>query len=324
MEFYRQVLKAKKENKAYAIATVVKTEGNTPRSAGAKMLVFADGSIVGSVGGGIVEKQTVADCLKAIQSGVDSLKTYSAISQEIAQKGMVCGNNMTIFIEPGERLPYLYLCGCGHVAQAVLPLAKSMGYYVVAIDARDISGYEEALAPADELHILESFDKIGELDFVPGSAFIACSFSHKTDGDILNVILSKEPSYVGMLGGKPKIRALFTRLKENGYSEEVLKKMPVCEDFAVVSDMFRQLSDASRVRIYWILCHCEECVINLSAMVGMSSPALSHHLRQLKSAGLVVTRREGKEVYYKAADTERAQMLHKMIEAMVSITCPDH
>jgi len=225
MEFYRQVLKAKKENKAYAIATVVKTEGNTPRSAGAKMLVFADGSIVGSVGGGIVEKQTVADCLKAIQSGVDSLKTYSAISQEIAQKGMVCGNNMTIFIEPGERLPYLYLCGCGHVAQAVLPLAKSMGYYVVAIDARDISGYEEALAPADELHILESFDKIGELDFVPGSAFIACSFSHKTDGDILNVILSKSPSYVGMLGGKPKIEALFSKLKENGYSEETLMQI---------------------------------------------------------------------------------------------------
>ena len=225
MEFYQQVVKAKQENKMYAIATVVKTEGNTPRKPGAKMLVFPDGTIVGSVGGGIVEKQAAADCMKAMHSGETLLKTYSAVSQEVADKGMVCGNNMTIFIEPGERLPYLYLCGCGHVAQAVLPLAKSMGYYVVAIDARDVSGYEDALAPADELHILESFDQIGQLDFVPGSAFIACSFSHKTDGDILNVILSKEPSYVGMLGGKPKIRALFTRLKENGYSEEVLRQI---------------------------------------------------------------------------------------------------
>ena len=225
MEFYRKVLKAKKENKIYAVASVVQTEGNTPRKAGAKMLVLADGTTHGTVGGGIVEKQAIADCLIAMRSGKTMLKTYSAVSQEVADKGLVCGNNMTIFIEPGEQLPYLYLCGCGHVAQAVLPLAKSMGYYVVAIDARDISGYEEALAPADELHILESFDKIGELDFVPGSAFIACSFSHKTDGDILNVILSKEPSYVGMLGGKPKIRALFTKLKENGYSEEVLKKI---------------------------------------------------------------------------------------------------
>lgn len=225
MEFYRQVLNAKKENKVYAIATVVQTEGNTPRKAGAKMLVLADGSTHGTVGGGIVEKQSIADCMIAMRTGQTMLKTYSAVSPEVAEKGMVCGNNMTVFIEPGEQLPYLYLCGCGHVAQAVLPLAKSMGYYVVAIDARDISGYEEALAPADELHILESFDQIGQLDFVPGSAFIACSFSHKTDGDILNVILGKEPAYVGMLGGKPKIRALFTKLKENGYSEEVLKQI---------------------------------------------------------------------------------------------------
>ena len=166
MEFYEQVLNAKKENKVYAVATVVKTEGNTPRKPGAKMLVFADGSIVGSVGGGIVEKQTIADCLVAMKTGETMLKTYSPMESGAANAGMVCGNNMTIFIEPGERLPYLYLCGCGHVAQAVLPLAKSMGYYVVAIDARDISGYEDALKLADELHILESFDKLGELDFV--------------------------------------------------------------------------------------------------------------------------------------------------------------
>ena len=225
MEFYEQVMRAKRENKVYAIASVVSTEGNTPRKAGAKMLVFADGKIHGSVGGGIVEKQTIEDCLSAMRSGKTVLKTYSALPKETVEKGMVCGNNMTIFIEPGERLPYLYLCGCGHVAQAVLPLAKAIGYYVVAIDARDISGYEDALASADELHILESFDKIGELDLIPGSAFVVCSFSHKTDGDILNVVLGKGPSYVGMLGGKPKIRALFTRLKENGYPEEALRQV---------------------------------------------------------------------------------------------------
>ena len=225
MEFYEQVLKAKQENKVHAIATVVKTEGNTPRSAGAKMLVFADGAIVGSVGGGIVEKQATADCLTAMKTGETMLKTYCAMAPDAANAGMVCGNNMTVFIEPGEKLPYLYLCGCGHVAQAVLPLAKAMGYYVVAIDARDISGYEEVLKPADELHILESFDQIGEMELVPGSAFIVCSFSHKTDGDILNEILDKKPSYVGMLGGKPKIKALFTKLKEKGYSEDILRQV---------------------------------------------------------------------------------------------------
>ena len=98
--------------------------------------------------------------------------------------------------------------------------------------------------------------------------------------------------------------------------------MPSTDNFQTVADIFKQLGDGSRIRIFWLLCHCEECVINLSAMVSMSSPAVSHHLRQLKAASLIVSRREGKEVYYRAADTQRAQLLHRMIEQLVSITCP--
>ena len=86
--------------------------------------------------------------------------------------------------------------------------------------------------------------------------------------------------------------------------EQELEHMPSVENFQTVADIFKQLGDGSRIRIFWLLCHCEECVINLSAMVDMSSPAVSHHLKQLKASGLIVSRREGKEVYYKAADTE--------------------
>lgn len=98
--------------------------------------------------------------------------------------------------------------------------------------------------------------------------------------------------------------------------------MPSAGDFQTVADILKQLGDGSRIRIFWLLCHCEECVINLSAMVEMSSPAVSHHLKQLKVGGLIVSRREGKEVYYKAAETQRAQLLHRVIEELVEIACP--
>lgn len=104
--------------------------------------------------------------------------------------------------------------------------------------------------------------------------------------------------------------------------EQNLEHMPSLETFQTVADLFKQLGDGSRLRIFWLLCHCEECVINLSAIANMSSPAVSHHLRQLKAAGLIVSRREGKEVYYKAADTEQARNFHHMIEWLVKITCP--
>lgn len=104
--------------------------------------------------------------------------------------------------------------------------------------------------------------------------------------------------------------------------EQELQNMPSVENFQTLSDIFKQLGDGSRLRIFWLLCHCEECVVNLSAMVGMSSPAVSHHLKLLRAAGLIVNRRAGKEVYYTAANTQQTQLLHHMIEDLVVIACP--
>lgn len=94
--------------------------------------------------------------------------------------------------------------------------------------------------------------------------------------------------------------------------------------FQAVAEVFKQLGDTTRIRIFWLLCHCEECVLNISALMKMSSPAVSHHLRPLKNSGLIVSRREGKEVYYRAADTQESRLLHEMIEQVMEITCPQH
>ena len=111
---------------------------------------------------------------------------------------------------------------------------------------------------------------------------------------------------------------------EKGRNADLLKQqLSRGGDFTAVADIFRLLDDASRVRIFWLLCHCEECVIDLSELTGMSSPALSHHLRVLKEAGLVVTRREGKEVYYRAAETPACRLLHETIEKVLEISCPE-
>lgn len=104
--------------------------------------------------------------------------------------------------------------------------------------------------------------------------------------------------------------------------KNVQHAMPRSATFETVSDIFKILSDLKRLQIFWLLCHCEECVINISALLDMSSPAVSHHLKLLKSAGLIISRREGKEVYYTAANTQRSEALHEMIEQTVNFTCP--
>ena len=109
-----------------------------------------------------------------------------------------------------------------------------------------------------------------------------------------------------------------------GQSPEYLgEQLSKIDEFQTVAELFKQLGDTTRVRIFWLLCHCEECVINISAMMEMSSPAVSHHLRPLRNRGLIVSRRVGKEVYYRAADTEQSRLLHQMIEQVMEISCPD-
>ena len=105
-------------------------------------------------------------------------------------------------------------------------------------------------------------------------------------------------------------------------ARQLMENLPAPEDFQLPAQLFHQLSDGSRLRLYWLLCHCEECVANLSAMMGMSSPAISHHLRQLREAGLITSRREGKEVYYRSVQPPEARILHDAMEHIMAITCP--
>ena len=96
--------------------------------------------------------------------------------------------------------------------------------------------------------------------------------------------------------------------------ERIISRLPSQETIDDVSILLKQLSDPTRLKIFWILCHMEECVINIAAIMDMSSPAISHHLRLLKACGLITSRRNGKEMYYKAADTEIVSELHYAID----------
>ena len=93
--------------------------------------------------------------------------------------------------------------------------------------------------------------------------------------------------------------------------------------FSTTAEIFKQLSDPTRLQIFWLLCHQEECVINIAALLDMSSPAVSHHLRSLHDSGLITGRRDGKEVYYKAAETGQCELLHETVEQVMEIACPE-
>ena len=107
------------------------------------------------------------------------------------------------------------------------------------------------------------------------------------------------------------------------HEKEVRRVLADDARFSAAAELFRSLGDPTRVRIFWLLSHREECVINIAAILNMSSPAVSHHLRSLTESGLLESRRDGKEVYYRAPDTVQGQLLHEIVEQVMKIACPE-
>jgi DNA-binding transcriptional ArsR family regulator len=77
-----------------------------------------------------------------------------------------------------------------------------------------------------------------------------------------------------------------------------------------VAEVFKLLSDPTRVRLVDALSHGERCVCDLAALVGLSESAISHQLRLLRSARLVRVRRAGRLAYYSLDDHHVVGLLH--------------
>ena len=105
------------------------------------------------------------------------------------------------------------------------------------------------------------------------------------------------------------------------HTTELLEHRPSQESFDSVSGTFQLISDPTRLKILWLLCHSEECVANIAAAIEMSSPAVSHHLRMLKQSGLLISHRDGKETYYTLAKTPEAELVHDIVDKVFDMNC---
>src|ERR1700722_20306089 len=136
-EVFAAVVDALDRGEAAALVTIVSTTGSTPQRVGAKMLVFGDGRMIGTIGGGCYENDAFGKAREAILNRTPQLVHYE-LSDDFAQEtGLICGGQMDVYIEPIEPSPELYVIGAGHVGFHLARLAQEVGFRVHVVDDRE-------------------------------------------------------------------------------------------------------------------------------------------------------------------------------------------
>jgi xanthine dehydrogenase accessory factor len=230
-------LRAETDGEAAALVTVIATEGSTPQKAGAKMLVFADGRIVGTIGGGCVEAEMVTRARQAIGNGRTQVAAYDLTPEQAGEDGLVCGGRMQVFIEPVEGTPTLCVFGAGHVAQPLARMAKAAGFSVEVADDRIKFANRELFPDADAIVVDGFAEAAARMTLGRNTYAVVVTRGHKGDADALQALLGKGLRFVGLLGSKPKAIHVFAQLEERGVplSELASVHVPIGIDIGAVT-----------------------------------------------------------------------------------------
>ena len=207
-----------------ALVTIVSSTGSTPQRVGAKMLVYADGRTVGTIGGGCYENEAFWKAREAITTR-KPLKLKFDLNDDFAQEtGLVCGGQMEVFVEPVEPSPELYIFGAGHVGYFVGKMAHEVGFHVHVVDDREKFANTERFGEGIQV-VVDHIPTWLETHQLPPTAYaVVVTRGHTHDLDAMRVLAgAKSLRYVGLIGSKAKVKRIFDALMDEGTSADALK-----------------------------------------------------------------------------------------------------
>ena len=224
LEIYQEIVKIISKGERAALATVISSQGSTPRQPGTKILIKKDGTTVGTIGGGRVEHQIREKAVEVMNSG-EAQVVHFDLSGEEDLSGMICGGQMDIFLEPIMPLETLYLLGAGHISQNVAAMGKRLGFQVVVIDPRTEFNNAERFPTADSLMVEEYASALSQLHIDHESYIVIFTPGHVSDEQCLQVVSGTGAKYIGMIGSQKKVKDIKELLLRKDVSEQQLDRV---------------------------------------------------------------------------------------------------
>lgn len=214
---------ASRKGQSFAFATITEaTVKGTPRKTGAKMVVLADGSIVGTIGGGRNEKAVIAKCLEAIKTGKPSAVTCDYFGHEGQS---VCGGRMKVFIEPFAGKRHFIICGAGHIALPLSVIGKMLNFKVTVIDDRKELANAARFPHVDEIVLGKHAQQLEKQAIDRNTYIMIVTQGNEYDYECLRAAVGSEAAYIGVISSKAKRIKFLKRLKDSGVAQKNIEKI---------------------------------------------------------------------------------------------------
>ncbi|HEX4823230.1 MAG TPA: XdhC/CoxI family protein [Candidatus Polarisedimenticolaceae bacterium] len=220
-----ELLDEVKRGRRCVLATIVRASGSTPRGPGARMLVRADGTTSGTIGGGAFEAMIGADARELLGGSEKppQLRTYTFTETGENALGMACGGTAEVLLEvlgPGARL---VVFGAGHVGLALATLAARVGFAPEIVDDREPMCEAARAAGVGRVFRCDARYEAGVPDLDPGCFVAVVTRCHATDRLALKHVVGRPLRYVGLIGSRRKKAVIFRELlQQDGIAEEAL------------------------------------------------------------------------------------------------------
>lgn len=207
-----------------ALCTIVRSQGSTPRHTNSKMLVYEDGSLIGTVGGGELESRVLAAAKQALIDGNSILLEYKLADPNRGDPG-VCGGTVEVFVEPILPTHTIVIIGGGHVGKAVAHLAKWLGFRVAVSDDRPEFLTPAANPDADVFYECKLEDLPQKINITNRTYLILTTRGVIVDAPGLPPLLDSDAAFIGVIGSKRRWKVTVDKLKELGITKEKIAKV---------------------------------------------------------------------------------------------------
>jgi len=236
-EVFAAVADALERGEPAALVTIVSTKGSTPQRVGAKMLVFADGRIVGTIGGGCYENDAFGKARDAIRTRKPQLVHYELDDDFAQETGLICGGQMDVYIEPIEPSSELYIVGAGHVGFHLARVAQEVGFRVHVVDDREKFANADRFPTAVEIVVDDIPSWIARATLPPHAYAVIVTRGHTNDLEALRALAPRDLRYLGLIGSRAKVARIYEALTEDRMPADALARVhaPIGLDIGAVT-----------------------------------------------------------------------------------------